>query len=143
MGLAGCATGDDTPASQNSETSESTQSPSAGESNTANSDGTSGAAAERKVTLTVQGEKDNAMVKALVITADGKETGGRMVDETLPFSKKVSLRTETEVTKVLIIAKYRHGATGELSCDISIDGKSLASNTSTTHKPARCFFVDK
>ncbi|WP_326698104.1 hypothetical protein OG909_12600 [Streptomyces sp. NBC_01754] len=147
MGLAGCATGDPSPAataeSQSSETSQNTRPPSADESSSANANDASGAAAEQTVTLTVQGEKRNALVKTLVITADGKETGGRMVNESLPFSKKVTLPTATEFTKILIIAKYPDGAIGELSCDVSVDGKSLVGNTSTTHKPAECLFVTK
>ena len=97
----------------------------------------------RKVVLHVEGAKSDALVKALVITADGKESGGEMTTQTLPFNQELTLPANSVFTKILVLGKYASGATGEISCSISIDGKEVAAQTSTDHKPAECLFVEK
>ncbi|UIK87628.1 hypothetical protein [Arthrobacter polaris] len=97
----------------------------------------------RKVLLHVEGAKSDALVKALVITADGKESGGEMTTQTLPFNQELTLPANSVFTKILVLGKYASGATGEISCSISIDGKEVAAQTSTDHKPAECLFVEK
>ncbi len=97
----------------------------------------------RKVTMHVEGAKSNALVKALVVTADGKESGGEMTSQTLPFDQEVTLPADSVFTKVLVLGKYPSGGTGEISCSISIDDVSVSSQASSSHKPAECLFVEK
>lgn len=92
---------------------------------------------EQDVVLTVEGEKDEGLVKAMVVTTDSKH-GGPMLREALPFSHEVSLPPTTELIKVLVIAKYPDGDTGEISCAVTIDGETAASNSSRGHRPAKC-----
>ncbi|WP_210099349.1 hypothetical protein [Paeniglutamicibacter antarcticus] len=151
LGLAGCSTDEAAPtatatvtesasATAAPETTPAASSPAASTKATAES---SSAAAERKVTLEVKGAKSNALVKTLVITHNGKKTGGKMVKETLPFTKDLTLPADTTFTKILVLGKYADGGTGDISCDITIDGKSESSNSSTGHKPAECLFIEK
>lgn len=100
------------------------------------------AATERKVAMHVEGAQSGALVKSLVVTADGKESGGEMTTQALPFDQEVSLPAESVFTKVLVLGKYASGATGEISCSISIDGVEVSSVTSNNHKPAECLFVE-
>lgn len=99
-------------------------------------------AAARTLNLKVTGAKDSALVKALVITSAHKAQDGQMTSHALPFEKKVELAKGEEITKVLVIGKYADGATGDIACSISIDGKEVKSNSSTGHKPAECLLVD-
>ena len=101
------------------------------------------AEAERKVTLEVKGSKSSALVKTLVITHDGKETGGKMAKESLPFTKDLTLPANTSLTKILVLGQNADGSTGGISCNITIDGKSETSISSTGHKPAECLFMGK
>ncbi|MFB9165037.1 hypothetical protein [Arthrobacter psychrochitiniphilus] len=97
----------------------------------------------RTVTMHVEGAKSDALVKALVVTDDGKESGGEMTSQKLPFDQEVTLPAGAAFTKVLVLGKYASGATGEISCSISIDGVNVSSQSSTNHKPAECLFVEK
>lgn len=101
------------------------------------------AAAVRTLTLEVKGSKSSALVKTLVITHDGKETGGKMAKESLPFTKELALPANTSLTKILVLGKHTDGSTGDISCSITIDGKSETSISSTGHKPAECLFIAK
>lgn len=100
-------------------------------------------AQDRKVTMHVEGAQSEALVKALIITDDGKETGGEMTTQTLPFDHEVTLPGGSVFNKVLVLGKYASGATGEISCSISIDGVNVSSQTSSNHKPAECMFIEK
>lgn len=97
----------------------------------------------RTVTMHVEGAQSEALVKALVVTDDGKETGGDMTSQTLPFDQEVTLPAGSVFNKVLVLGKYGSGATGEISCSISIDGVNVSRQTSSNHKPAECLFVEK
>lgn len=155
LSLAGCSTDAPAPAAESSSAASATQEVTATETATEgavtapvatpaeNSKKATSAPAGRKVTLQVKGAKSDGVVKALVITADGKESGGEMKPEKLPFSQELTLPTDSVFTKILVLGKYPSGGTGEISCSISIDGKEVASQTSTSHKPAECLFVEK
>lgn len=101
------------------------------------------AATERKVTVKVTGAKDSALVKSLVVTNDDKETDGEMVQQTLPYTQEFSLPAGATFTKILVLAKYPSGGTGEISCTVTVDGKEVATNSSSNHEPAKCLFVEK
>lgn len=97
----------------------------------------------RQVTMHVEGAQSEALVKALVVTGGGKETGGEMTSQTLPFDQQVTLPAGSVFNKILVLGKYASGATGEISCSISIDGVNVSSQSSSGHKPAECLFVEK
>ncbi|MDO5752491.1 hypothetical protein [Arthrobacter sp.] len=149
LSLAGCSTNDPAPAANSTSTVDATQgaavpvmdpaTPAAATAAPASQE----APAERKVTLHVEGAKSDALVKALVVTADGKESGGEMKTEQLPFNQELTLPADSTFTKILVLGKYASGATGEISCSISIDGKEVAAQKSDNHKPAECLFVEK
>ncbi|GAA4376184.1 hypothetical protein [Paeniglutamicibacter cryotolerans] len=101
------------------------------------------AAVERRVVMTVTGAKDTALVKALVVTSDSKESDAQMRSQKLPFTREVTLPATTDFTKVLVLGKYSSGATGKISCTVSIDGKEVASSSSSSHQPAECLFINK
>lgn len=151
LGLSGCSSDEAAPTATETvtesasataalETTPAASAPAASTEATAESSTT---AADRKVTLEVKGAKSNALVKTLVITHDGKETGGKMVKEALPFTKDLTLPADTTLTKILVLGKYADGGTGDISCSITVDGKSESSNSSTGHKPAECLFIEK
>ncbi|MCY0905298.1 hypothetical protein [Arthrobacter sp. H14-L1] len=97
----------------------------------------------RLVSLHVEGAHANALVKTLVVTGDGKENGGDMQDVKLPFDQELTLPADASFTKVLVLGKYASGATGEISCTVTIDGRQVASQSSGNHRPAECLFVEK
>lgn len=100
-------------------------------------------ASERKVVINVEGAKSSALVKTLVVTNDGKEEGGKMNTETLPFTKELTVGADKPFTKILVIAKYKDGQTGNISCTVEIDGEEAAANSSNTHQPAECLIIEK
>lgn len=100
-------------------------------------------ASSRQVVMTVTGAKSSALVKTLVVTNDGKEQGGQMNTETLPFTQEVTVGVDQPFTKILVIAKYKDGQTGDIKCTIEIDGEEQATNSSTGHQPAECLVVEK
>ena len=97
---------------------------------------------DRTVTMHVNGAQNSALVKAIVVTGNGKESGGEMQQRSLPYTQEVSLPADTTLTKVLVIAKYPSGATDNISCTVTIDGNKVAAKTSTSHQPAECLFVE-
>lgn len=104
--------------------------------------GSSVAAPERHIALSVTGAKESAQVKVLVVTSDGKQSGGDMKPQTLPFTHELTIPSGTNFTKILVLGKYTNGATGEISCSVTIDGKVVSTNTSTSHKPAECLVLE-
>lgn len=101
------------------------------------------AATSRQVVMKVTGAKSSALVKTLVVTNDGKEQGGQMNTQTLPFTQEVAVGVDQPFTKILVIAKYKDGQTGDINCSIEIDGQEQAVNSSSGHQPAECLIVEK
>lgn len=152
--LAACGSSDpvEEPAPTVTETVEPTVAPEPTESETAEPEATEtteapeateAPAAERKVVINVKGDKSSALVKTLVVTNDGKEEGGKMNTETLPFTKELTVGADKPFIKILVIAKYKDGQTGDISCTVEIDGKEAASDSSKTHQPAECLIIEK
>lgn len=102
-----------------------------------------GSAAGRAVTVNVQGSRSEALVKTVIVSAEGKESGGEMNTEKLPYNQELTLPGDSTFTKIIVVAKYANGATADLSCSITIDGSSVASDSSSGHKPAECLFVEE
>ncbi|XBH22120.1 hypothetical protein V5R04_02500 [Jonesiaceae bacterium BS-20] len=121
--------------------SEGDVNPQAPESEEGEQDGQ--AATERQVVINISGAKSSALVKTLVITNDGKEQGGKMITQSLPFTQEVALATDNSFTKILVIAKYKDGQTGTLDCSIEIDGEVAATDSTTSHRPAECLVIEK
>ncbi|MEO6530140.1 MAG: hypothetical protein ABI563_17595 [Specibacter sp.] len=94
------------------------------------------------VTVKVNGTKGSALVKSLVVTDDGKETGAEMTQQTLPYTQTLSIPARQTFTKVFVLAKYPSGATDDISCSVSVDGKEVAANSSNNHRPVECLFVE-
>lgn len=65
-----------------------------------------------------------------------------MTSQSLPFEETIKLDAGERITKILVLAKYPDGQTGEIACSISIDGKQNSTDTSTSHKPAECFVTN-
>lgn len=101
------------------------------------------AATSRQVAMKVTGAKSSALVKTLVVTSDGKEQGGQMTTQTLPFTQEVTVGVDQPFTKILVIAKYKNGQTGDIKCAIEIDGQEQSTNSSSGHQPAECLIVEK
>ncbi len=97
----------------------------------------------RLVSLHVEGARASALVKTLVVTADGKENGAGMRDVELPFDEELTLPADVSVTKILVLAKYASGAAGKISCAVTIDDRQVASQSSSNHRPAECLVVGK
>ena len=138
LALAGCSTSAPESAAESSSSVETTSAAAAPSAKPSEKAG----ATKRKVTMHVEGAQSGALVKSLVVTADGLESGGEMTTQALPFDQEVSLPAESVFTKVLVLGKYASGASGEISCSISIDGVEVSSETSSNHKPAECTFVE-
>ncbi|MFC8302657.1 hypothetical protein ACFUCV_03130 [Specibacter sp. NPDC057265] len=102
-----------------------------------------GSAGGKAVTVNVQGSRSEALVKTVIVSAEGKESGGEMNTEKLPYNQELTLPGDSTFTKIIVVAKYANGATADLSCSITIDGSSVASDSSSGHKPAECLFVEE
>ncbi|MFQ4149288.1 hypothetical protein AAGW05_11390 [Arthrobacter sp. LAPM80] len=103
----------------------------------------SGDAVARRVTVHVSGARGSALVKSVIVTGDGKESGGEMVQQTLPYTQELSIAAGQAFTKVFVLAKYPSGATDAISCSVSVDGKEVAANSSRNHQPVECLFIEK
>lgn len=147
LALAGCSSNEATPmaAVAVTETAPATAVPDAtsAASTPAPSKESASVPDERKVVLEVKGVKSSAWVKTLVITADGKKTEGKMVQETLPFAQDLPFPADTTFLKILVLGKYADGAEGDISCSIMVDGRSVSGSSSAGHRPAECLFVGK
>jgi len=91
----------------------------------------------------VTGAKDSALIKTVIVTGDGKETGGKMTTQTLPFTLEPELPEGSAFTKLLVIAKYPDGSKAEIACSIAVDGVVMDSNNSSTSKPAECLVISE
>lgn len=94
-------------------------------------------------TLSVTGAKDSALIKTVIVTGDGKETGGKMTTQTLPFTLEQELPEGSAFTKLLVIAKYPDASKAEIACSIAVDGVVMDSNNSSTSKPAECLVISE
>lgn len=99
------------------------------------------------LTLRVTGAKSSALVKTLAVTSAGSsgdtdEQSG-MKQQTLPFEEQITVPKGTAFSKALIVAKYPSGATDQISCTISVDGKEVSSSSSSSHEPGKCLFLNK
>lgn len=147
LGLSACTTSEQPPA-QTSPTSTSaspsriqpTQALKAVSSNRTSP--SSPTAKTQSVALQVNGAKAQALVKTLVITSAGKKSSGNMTSQSLPFEETIELTAGESITKILVLAKYTDGQTGEIACSISIDGKQISTDTTTSHKPAQCLVTN-
>lgn len=97
--------------------------------------------AQRLVTLSVQGTRGDALIETVTVTSEGKEGGSGMSTKTLPFTEELALPADSTLNKIMVLGKYADGVTAEISCSITVDGKQVASHSSTGHKPAKCLFT--
>lgn len=151
LGLAGCSSTSETTASnapttvsasaETAGTTPSQQGPAPTETASTPTE-SSVAATERHATLSVTGAKDSALVKTLVISSDGKESGGEMKQQALPFTQELTIPAGTDFTKILVLGKYANGETGEISCSVAVEGKTVSTNSSTGHQPAECLVLE-
>lgn len=147
LSLAGCSP--DTPApvadsaAATTPSQESTTAPIDVATSSATTSQEASTASGRMATLHVTGSRSEALIKTVVVTSDGKERNGEMTTKTLPFNEEITLPAESAFTKVLVLGKYANGATADISCTITIDGTEVASQTSSSHKPAECLFVEE
>ncbi len=103
--------------------------------------GAPGEPAEHLVTVQVTGKHPRAMVKTVVTTASGKESGGPMQEQKLPYTHELTIVEGQAFTKILVVAKYSDGASGTLSCSITVDGEEASAASATERKPATCQFL--
>lgn len=123
-----------------SETSAASSTPAASATETS---ATAGNVGERTVTVQVNGTQGSALIKSLVVTDDGKESGAEMTQQALPYTQTLSVPAGQTFTKIFVLAKYPSGATDDISCSVSVDGKEVAANSSNNHQPVECLFVEK
>lgn len=98
---------------------------------------------ERAVVIRVEGDQPSALVKTVIVTSDGKEEGGQMISQNLPFTHEVTLSPDQQFTKILVLGKYPDGKRANISCSIEIDGVEVSTNSSTTNRPAECLVLEK
>lgn len=103
---------------------------------------TAAPAAGRLVTLSVQGTRSDALIETVIVTSEGKESGSSMSTKTLPFNEELTLPADSTFNKILVLGKYPDGGTEDISCSITVDGKQVASQSSSNHKPAKCLFLE-
>ncbi|MGX1751277.1 hypothetical protein [Glutamicibacter protophormiae] len=94
------------------------------------------------IALQVTGAKSQGLVKTLVVTSAGKKEGGKMTSQSLPLEETIELAAGERITKILVLAKYPDGQTGEIACGIFIDDKQVSTDASTNHKPAKCLVTN-
>lgn len=104
------------------------------------------ATAPRTAHIRVTGSVDDAFVKDVRVVGEDWDTaistGEQPQHPQLPYASEVVLPAPgAGVAKLVVVAKPWRGASGDLSCEIEIDGEVLAAESSSGHGAATCTVV--
>lgn len=100
-------------------------------------------AATQRVEFRVTGQQSSALVRSARISDSSGGSSGEPVQRNLPWSQgyDVSVPGEGEFRKYVLWAKNWRSGTGSLTCEITVDGVVVASETSTGREPVDCVSV--
>lgn len=125
--------------------------PSPAETDTATPEGDapgarSDATVPRTAHIRVTGSVGDAFVKDVRVIGEDWDTaistGEQPQHPQLPYASEVVLPAPgAGVAKLVVVAKPWRGASGDLSCEIEIDGEVLAAESSSGHGAATCTVV--